>query len=116
MTYSFRLYDIKNKKDESHIWSIDCIDRRIENIHFQLNTTRLVISLRQKRLTLYDLTNRLKKLPDIMTYDDSGTFDLCMDSDNCLLAYPDASSEGSIGITDAYNLQKRFVIPAHDTS
>jgi len=55
-----------------------------------------------------------------------GIFDLCMDDDNCLLAYPypdkpsnitnqEHESLGRVVIMDAYNLQTRTIIIAHDS-
>ena len=114
--YKLQLYNIKTCE---FIWSISpSIDRSFENIKFALNRERLIITLdNNNTLSIFDITNKMKQLyPSIMTYDNNGIFDLCQDCDNCLLAYCDQSGKGRIGIIDAFNLQKKSIIDAHDSS
>ena len=90
--YQLQLYDIKNRE---FIWSISpstSIDNglTLKNLKFGMNRTRLIITNlnSDNSLSIFDITNKMKQLyPSIMTYDNNGIFDLCQDTDNCLLAY-----------------------------
>jgi autophagy-related protein 18 len=37
------------------------------------------------------------------------------DSDNCFLAYPGSNTTGEVQLFDAFNLQAKLMIPAHDS-
>merc|ERR1719228_2765188 len=39
---------------------------------------------------------------------------LSINSDNCFLAYPGSTTTGEVQLFDAFNLQAKLMIPAHD--
>ena len=105
-----RLYNTKNKQELCRL------NFKSTVLNVKMNKCRLVICVENK-LHIFDLINNMKQIYEISTYSNPfGIFDLCCDDDNNLLSYPDKSKQGSIGILDAYNLQKRTIIEAHDNS
>ena len=105
-----KLYNTKNKQELCRL------NFKSTVLNVKMNKSRLVICVENK-IHIFDLINNMKQIYEIITYiNPYGIFDLCCDDDNNLLSYLDKSKQGSIGILDAYNLQKRTIFQAHDNS
>eukprot|EP00484_Ammonia_sp_Unknown_P029119 CAMPEP_0197025294 /NCGR_PEP_ID=MMETSP1384-20130603/5679_1 /TAXON_ID=29189 /ORGANISM="Ammonia sp." /LENGTH=607 /DNA_ID=CAMNT_0042453811 /DNA_START=38 /DNA_END=1861 /DNA_ORIENTATION=+ len=104
-----KLYNTKNKQELCRL------NFKSTVLNVKMNKSRLAICVEHK-IHIFDLINNMKQIYELPTYSNPyGIFDLCCDDDNCLIAYPEKSSKGSIGILDAYNLQKRAIFHAHDS-
>ena len=105
-----KLYNTKNRQELCRL------NFKSTVLNIKMNKSRLAVCVENK-IHLFQINN-MKQIHEVITYSNNNgeAFDLCCDDDNCLLAYPDKSKCGSIGILDAYNLQKRTIIEAHDSS
>merc|ERR1712129_474054 len=85
-------------------------------LNIKMNKSRLAVCVAESKIHLFQINN-MKQIHEVNVFNksDGEAFDLCCDENNCLLAYPDASKCGAIGILDAFNLQKRTIIEAHDS-
>eukprot|EP01084_Bolivina_argentea_P281364 481392_1 len=109
---SLRNVKLYNTKDKQELCRLNF---KSTVLSVKLNKKRLAVCVENK-IHIFDLINNMKQIYEITTYNNNnGAFDLCCDNDNNLLAYPNKSKCGSIGILDAYNLQKRTIINAHDS-
>eukprot|EP00485_Elphidium_margaritaceum_P012305 CAMPEP_0202693826 /NCGR_PEP_ID=MMETSP1385-20130828/7840_1 /ASSEMBLY_ACC=CAM_ASM_000861 /TAXON_ID=933848 /ORGANISM="Elphidium margaritaceum" /LENGTH=568 /DNA_ID=CAMNT_0049349565 /DNA_START=472 /DNA_END=2178 /DNA_ORIENTATION=- len=104
-----KLYNTKNKQELCRL------NFKSTVLDVKINKSRLCVCVEHK-IHIFDLINNMRQIYEIATYHNPcGIFSLCCDEDNCLIAYPDKSKKGAIGILDAYNLQKRVIFQAHDS-
>jgi len=82
----------------------------------KLNRARLVVCLEE---SLY--IHNIRDMKVLHTIRDTppnprGLCALSINSDNCFLAYPGSTTTGEVQLFDAFNLQAKMMIPAHDSS
>ncbi|XP_023328366.1 WD repeat domain phosphoinositide-interacting protein 2 [Eurytemora carolleeae] len=80
----------------------------------KLNRARLVVCLEE---ALYIHNIRDMKVLHTIRETPSNPRGLCalsINSDNCILAYPGSTTSGEVQLFDAFNLQAKLMIPAHD--
>merc|ERR1719195_2191582 len=80
-----------------------------------LNRARLVVCLEE---SLY--IHNIRDMKVLHTIRDTppnprGLCTLSINSDNCYLAYPGSTTTGEVQLFDAFNLQAKLMIPAHDS-
>jgi len=80
----------------------------------KLNRARLVVCLEE---SLY--IHNIRDMKVLHTIRDTppnpkGLCALSINSDNCFLAYPGSTTTGEVQLFDAFNLQAKLMIPAHD--
>jgi len=81
----------------------------------KLNRARLVVCLEE---ALYIHNIRDMKVLHTIRETPSNPRGLCalsINSDNCFLAYPGSTASGEVQLFDAFNLQAKLMIPAHDS-
>jgi len=81
----------------------------------KLNRARLVVCLEE---SLY--IHNIRDMKVLHTIRDTppnprGLCTLSINSDNCYLAYPGSTTTGEVQLFDAFNLQAKLMIPAHDS-
>jgi len=81
----------------------------------KLNRARLVVCLEE---SLY--IHNIRDMKVLHTIRDTppnpkGLCALSINSDNCFLAYPGSTTTGEVQLFDAFNLQAKLMIPAHDS-
>jgi len=81
----------------------------------KLNRARLVVCLEE---SLY--IHNIRDMKVLHTIRDTpanprGLCSLSINSDNCYLAYPGSTTTGEVQLFDAFNLQAKLMIPAHDS-
>jgi len=81
----------------------------------KLNRARLVVCL-EEALYIHNIRD-MKVLHTIRETPPNprGLCALSINSDNCLLAYPGSTTSGEVQLFDAFNLQAKLMIPAHDS-
>jgi len=82
----------------------------------KLNRARLVVCLEE---SLY--IHNIRDMKVLHTIRDTppnprGLCALSINSDNCYLAYPGSTTTGEVQLFDAFNLQAKLMIPAHDSN
>uniref|UniRef100_A0A8D8TZG5 WD repeat domain phosphoinositide-interacting protein 2 n=1 Tax=Cacopsylla melanoneura TaxID=428564 RepID=A0A8D8TZG5_9HEMI len=98
--------------------------RGSEICNYSFSNTILAVKLNRKRLvvcleeSLY--IHNIRDMKVLHTIRDTppnpnGLCALCVNSDNCYLAYPGSNSIGEVQIFDADNLHAKTMIPAHDS-
>ncbi|KAI5723218.1 hypothetical protein M8J76_003073 [Diaphorina citri] len=98
--------------------------RGSEICNYSFSNTILAVKLNRKRLvvcleeSLY--IHNIRDMKVLHTIRDTppnpnGICCLCVNSDNCYLAYPGSNSIGEVQIFDADNLHAKTMIPAHDS-
>jgi len=82
----------------------------------KLNRARLVVCL-EEALYIHNIRD-MKVLHTIRDTPPNprGLCALSINSDNCFLAYPGSTTTGEVQLFDAFNLQAKLMIPAHDSS
>jgi len=82
----------------------------------KLNRARLVVCL-EEALYIHNIRD-MKVLHTIRDTPPNprGLCALSINSDNCFLAYPGSTTTGEVQLFDAFNLQAKMMIPAHDSS
>lgn len=82
----------------------------------KLNRARLVVCL-EEALYIHNIRD-MKVLHTIRDTPPNprGLCALSINSDNCYLAYPGSTTTGEVQLFDAFNLQAKLMIPAHDSS
>ena len=81
----------------------------------KLNRARLVVCL-EESLYIHNIRD-MKVLHTIRETPPNprGLCALSINSDNCFLAYPGSTTTGEVQLFDAFNLQAKLMIPAHDS-
>lgn len=81
----------------------------------KLNRARLVVCL-EEALYIHNIRD-MKVLHTIRETppNPKGLCALSINSDNCFLAYPGSNTTGEVQLFDAFNLQAKLMIPAHDS-
>jgi len=81
----------------------------------KLNRARLVVCL-EESLYIHNIRD-MKVLHTIRETppNPKGLCALSINSDNCYLAYPGSTTTGEVQLFDAFNLQAKLMIPAHDS-
>jgi autophagy-related protein 18 len=81
----------------------------------KLNRARLVVAL-EESLYIHNIRD-MKVLHTIRETppNPKGLCALSINSDNCYLAYPGSTTTGEVQLFDAFNLQAKLMIPAHDS-
>lgn len=98
--------------------------RGSEICNYSFSNTILAVKLNRKRLvvcleeSLY--IHNIRDMKVLHTIRDTppnpnGICCLCVNSDNCFLAYPGSNAIGEVQIFDADNLHAKTMIPAHDS-